>query len=86
MQTEEKLALIVGASMVVLGTAGLVIIDRITQKRAKQASEEYREARMQEGWEMIQRSRAFTTCTPDQRIVLFDSYWKTTGGVKSHTP
>lgn len=86
MQTEEKLALIVGASIVVLGTAGLVIIDRITQKRAKQASEEYRKARMQEGWEMIQRSRAFKTCTPDQRIKLFDAYWKTSGGVKPFTP
>lgn len=83
MQSEEKLALIIGASMVVLGTAGLVIIDRITQKRAKQASEEYREERMNEGWEMIQRSRAFATSTPEQRIKLFDAYWKTTGGVRN---
>lgn len=83
MHKEDKAALIVGLSLVVIGTAGLVIIDRITQKRAKQASEEYREARMQEGWEMIQRSRAFTASDSEMRIKMFDAYWKTTGGVKT---
>lgn len=83
MTTDEKLALIVGATMVVGATAFIVIVDHIAQKRAKQASEEYREARMQEGWEMIQRSRMFTTSSPETRIQLFDAYWKTTGGVKN---
>ncbi len=86
MQTEEKLTLIVGTSMIVIGIAGLVIIDRITQKRAKQASEEYREVRMQQGWEMIQRSRMFTSSSPEDRIKLFDAYWGTTGGVKPYVP
>ena len=83
MHTEDKAALIVGASLIVIGLTGLVIIDRITQKRAKQASEEYREVRMQQGWEMIQRSRTFKNASSENRIALFDAYWKTTGGVRN---
>lgn len=83
MTTEEKATLIIGATMIVGCIAGAVIIDHVAQKRAKRASEEYREQRMQQGWEMIQRSRAFKACSPEQRIALFDGYWKTTGGVRN---
>ena len=84
MQSEEKLALIIGASMVVIGTASLVIIDHIAQKNAKQNSEEYREVRMQQAWERIQRSHLFAALSPEEKVKVFDTFWKTQGGVKSH--
>lgn len=86
MHTEDKAALIVGASLIVIGLTGLVIIDRLTQKAAKKSSEEYKEQRMQQGWELLQRHPFFAKATPEQRIEIFDTYWKTTGGVKPHTP
>jgi hypothetical protein len=85
MQREDKVKIIICASLVVIGITGLVIVDRLAEKVVKQHSEEYAERHMQLGWERIQNMKFFATATPEDRIKYFDAYWKTTGGVKPHT-
>lgn len=82
MHKEDKIGLIVGASLIVIGITGMVVSDRLIKKAAKKSSEEFRQRRMQEVWEDIQNSAMFEKLTPESRIAVFDTYWKTTGGVK----
>lgn len=86
MNKEEKLTLIVGLSMIVVGTAGMITFLVMADRIEKKSSEERRERYRQHGWEMIQRSRMFTSSDEETRIKLFDAYWKTSGGVKPFTP